>query len=640
MLLENLTKKMYDTYKGLPSNAPIVRNGQIGDAFELTVFKILYGFDLNLSFVASEADEIAKYVVAAPDEGIDIIVQNDDGDDVSYDVIQVKNKPLTQSEIKASFAIMKETINNFCSDIAKISSESCKKILSNSSLDNSTKKNCHYYVVHTGKEEYDCSSDNETVITKRNLIDILENGVNKVKEDVFIIKEKDNFLNYEVNNGEYCVVCNINCHELAVANNKFYKSKIGRNILFGGNLREGLGKKNKAFLPIKNTILSEPERFYIYNNGITIVADDFEIINKEGFRMIKLNNFSIVNGAQTTSALGRLLTDFKSNRADDNIELLKKAHVLARVVKVNDKDVSEKIAINSNTQSSILNRDMVANRPEQVALQKYLLDGDCSIYMETRRGAKVPSTFNKKYKHRITSNEKIAQISYSAFEFQPFTAKDKKSTIFNNDYTHEDYTVNKHYHLIFNHDKEHPEQNGILFRKSKNDIEEALFINHLYNLSSNAKKAELRNNITKYNEKYNACSDENVKLRIQKNIDNDSLVMEAVGCSRFYCITNYFMLKDRFDIFVDDNKTFDYERFYEDKSFRDNIVHDFSDLTLMETIRIINRTAKSNLKSNNIANWTRKKECERAFLAEMDEQLTTNAYLKNHYIDFFNTYKK
>ena len=100
------------------------------------------------------------------------------------------------------------------------------------------------------------------------------------------------------------------------------------------------------------------------------------------------------------------------------------------------------------------------------------------------------------------------------------------------------------------------------------------------------------------------------------------------------------MLKDRFGIYVDESKNFDYERFYDDKSFRDNIVHDFSDLTLMETIRIINRTAKSNLKSNNIANWTRKKECERAFLAEMDEQLTTNAYLKNHYIDFFNKYKK
>ena len=639
MLLENLTKKMYDTYEGLPSYAPIVRNGQMGDAFEVAVFKTLYGFYTNLSFVPSEADEISKYIVAAPDAGIDIFVQNDDGDDACYDVIQVKNKKLTKSEIKAAFAIMKETINTFCSDVEKISSESCKKILSESSLDNSTKKNCHYYVVHTGDEEYACSGDNETVITRKNLMDILENGIN-VKEEQFSINKKDGYLKYELNDGESCVVCNLNCYDLANANNKFHKSEMGRNILFGGNLREDLGKKSKSFLPIKNTILSEPERFYLYNNGITIVADDFDIIEEESSRMIKLKNFSIVNGAQTTSALGRLLTNFTSNRAFENIELLKKAYVLARVVKVNNKDISNKIAINSNTQSSILNRDMVANRPEQVALQNYLMDGEHPIYMETRRGAKVPSTFNKRHKHRITTNEKIAQISYSAFEFQPYTAKDKKSTIFNNDYTHEDYTVNKNYHLIFNLDKAHPEQNGILFRKSKDDIEEALFINHMYNLSSSAKKAELRNNITKYNQKYSECIDNSGRERIQKNIDNDSLVLEAIGCSRFYCITNYFMMKERFDIYVDETKKFDYERFYDDKEFRENMIHDFGDLVLMEAIRIINRTAKSNLKANNIANWTRKKDCERAFLTEIDEQLTANAFLKNHYIDFFNKYKK
>jgi len=640
MLLENLTKKMYDTYEGLPSYAPIVRNGQMGDAFEVAVFKTLYGFYTNLSFVPSEAEEISKYIVAAPDAGIDIFVQNDDGDDACYDVIQVKNKKLTKSEIKAAFAIMKETINTFCSDVAKISSESCKKILSESSLDNSTKNNCHYFVVHTGDEEYGCSSDNETVITKQNLVDILENGIYKVKEEIFEIKGKDGFLNYKVNDGESSVVCNISCYDLAVANNKFYKSEMGRNILFWGNLREDLGKKSKSFLPIKNTILTEPERFYLYNNGITIVADDYDIIEDDGARMIRLNKFSIVNGAQTTSALGRLLTKFNSNRAFEKVALLKKAYVLARIVKVNDKDISNKIAINSNTQSSILNRDMVANRPEQVYLQKYLLDGECPIYMETRRGAKVPSTFNKRYKHRITSNEKIAQISYSAFEFQPYTAKDKKSKIFNNDYTHEDYNVNKDYHLIFNHDKVHPEQNGVLFRKTKDDIEEALFINHINNLSSNAKKAEFHNNISKYKQKYRACVDNNNKKRIQNNIDNDSAIMGTIGCSKFYCITNYFMLKERFNIYVDETKKFDYERFYNDREFRDKMIHDFGDLVLMETVRIINRTAKSNLKSNNVANWARKRDCEGAFIEELEEQLTTNAYLKNHYIDFFNKYKK
>jgi len=641
MILENKTERMYNTFNGLPLDKPIVRNNQRDDAFELVVLQSLYGLQLDLSFQASEASEIAKYVIAPPDEGIDIFIENDEGEETYYDVIQVKNKPLKPVEIKKAFAVMKNTINSFCKDAGKIKSLSCKKILGASSLDKNTKKYCRYYVVHTGNNDFNCLSENETVINRKNLIDILENGITCVKQATFQIEGKNNFLTYDRSDAEDSIVCSLNCYDLALVNNKFFKTSVGKNILYGQNLREGLGKKNKAFYGIKNSVEYQPNKFWFYNNGLTIIADSYEIINSQENTKIKINNFSIANGAQTTSSLGNLLNTFKVNKNYEQIEAMKEAYVLVRIVKSNNNEVTNNITISTNTQNSILSRDMIVNREEQIKLQNRLLDGnDVMIYMETRRGAQIPSYFNKKYKHRMTKNENLAQIAYAAFEFEPFTAKDKKSTIFYNDYTHDEYTINKHYHMIFNYDKERPENNGILFKKSKEEIDESLFVNHLYNLASHAKKEELRNSITQYNVKYNSCQSEKEKMMIKDNIDNDSLVLECIGCSRFYCITNYFMLRERFDIYVDKNKTFDYDRFYEDKAFRDSIVRDFSDLVLMGTIRVIKSTAKSNLKTNNIANWTRKKECERAFLAEMTEQLTTNAFLKNHYVDFFNKYKK
>ena len=50
---------------------------------------------------------------------------------------------------------------------------------------------------------------------------------------------------------------------------------------------------------IKETIASDPDSFWLKNNGITVICDDFEIDGKD----VRLKNFSIVNGGQTTYML-------------------------------------------------------------------------------------------------------------------------------------------------------------------------------------------------------------------------------------------------------------------------------------------------------------------------------------------------
>jgi hypothetical protein len=52
---------------------------------------------------------------------------------------------------------------------------------------------------------------------------------------------------------------------------------------------------------IDDTIKKERENFWYYNNGITIGCNDYRI---DGYKL-KLYDFSIINGAQTTTKIGK-----------------------------------------------------------------------------------------------------------------------------------------------------------------------------------------------------------------------------------------------------------------------------------------------------------------------------------------------
>ena len=73
------------------------------DAFPIVVLDILYGEEKKKNFL-EEATELAKYVVAPPDSGIDIVVEHEDSDDYSYDFIQVKSSARPEVEIKKNLS--------------------------------------------------------------------------------------------------------------------------------------------------------------------------------------------------------------------------------------------------------------------------------------------------------------------------------------------------------------------------------------------------------------------------------------------------------------------------------------------------------------------------------------------------------
>lgn len=130
--------------------------------------------------------------------------------------------------------------------------------------------------------------------------------------------------------------------------------------LFSANYRGflGIGKRKKINNSIRQTVETDPENFWVYNNGITILTlgvDDTKNGNK------KIEGISIINGAQTTGSISMVDENKKEN--------LDKMKVLCRVIKCNNTNLIPAIVKANNTQNEITSWDRYSNDPIQVSLR-------------------------------------------------------------------------------------------------------------------------------------------------------------------------------------------------------------------------------------------------------------------------------
>jgi hypothetical protein len=136
--------------------------------------------------------------------------------------------------------------------------------------------------------------------------------------------------------------------------------------LFRDNIRNSLGQ-TPVNASITKTITEKPDLFWYFNNGITVICDEIkktaENGNKRDFGFFKAVNASIVNGAQTYSAIG------KAVKKGANVEALS---VSFRVIETgkNSDPLKDEITRHNNTQNSILPRDFVSQDPNQTNLQQ------------------------------------------------------------------------------------------------------------------------------------------------------------------------------------------------------------------------------------------------------------------------------
>lgn len=115
----------------------------------------------------------------------------------------------------------------------------------------------------------------------------------------------------------------------------------GGNLLYHSNIRNYL-KSTKINKGIKDTLKDEPEYFWFYNNGVTVVCDKFET----NMGKLSLTAPQIVNGCQTAKTIG----DFYKHKTRNELPSVEsEGHLLIKVIKTPKKgDESEKKGLRDN----------------------------------------------------------------------------------------------------------------------------------------------------------------------------------------------------------------------------------------------------------------------------------------------------
>lgn len=641
--------ELYNEFVGFPNKNSIVRRNTLNDAFTLVVFEVLFHNFHGIRKLTRNEDShleiLQRCIVPPPDDGIDIFYEEVNLGETHYHIVQVKYSCLTPQEIYDCFVKMRDTLKKYSKKTTSVG-KNLKKLIGNTefSLRNN---NCTFYVAHEGNTCFISNqASNQKIITNNQLL-ILSKGAKQmsVPKESFAIDTINNFIiNEEINSIRLIpksFLCNISGYDLAKLNNDYSNTILGRNILYGQNLRESLSKKSKTFDKMLQTIDKEPELFLYYNNGITILCANFDAKTMQGSKeYLTLSNFSIINGAQTASTLGYYLQKAEEDRNESSVEKLKKVYVLAKVYEINNQlkdheNISEKIKIFTNTQTPLSTRDMVSIREEQIKLQDRLLNEDknLTIFVDIKKGTQVPDKY-KIFPHQKITNEEIAQLSLCGFLSKPWEAKDKKAKIFDIDTktANEDCLLNSVYDSIFN------PQTGILFEKTILEIDELLFIYRLHEDTKKEQKKYLKQMILDMTNEP-VIANQTAKQK-EETIISLKRAQDITSNCLFFNITCYFELKKAYFIFNKEVKSnqmfFDYKKYYQNKEFKDDLITDFNDIFFSRTVEFLQK----NSNFDNIHNWVRSEKNQDLFLKELNNYISTQGrgFFKK-YESFLKSYK-
>lgn len=204
------------------------------------------------------------------------------------------------------------------------------------------------------------------------------------------------------------------------------KAKIDIAVLFD-NVR-GLVLKSKYNQNIYDSLKEDPSKFFMFNNGLTLTANDIkaESVNANKKVKISLNSIQVLNGGQS------LRTIHSFNASDPNYleDYLSNSEILVRVFNTSkNSELNNKIAEYTNSQNSIANVDLKSLRSEQLSIEQLLNEHDI-VY--ARKTGDTGLDDNKNYKYKI-SMEKFGQILISVYGM-PDKATNQKKEIFNKYY--------------------------------------------------------------------------------------------------------------------------------------------------------------------------------------------------------------
>jgi hypothetical protein len=198
-----------------------------------------------------------------------------------------------------------------------------------------------------------------------------------------------------------------------------YKDGIAEDAFYD-NVRVYKTQKSQINKSIVKTAKSDDRnRFFYYNNGITITCKSFIYPKNVAFPIVILEGIQIVNGSQTLHALYEV--------AQSNPEVLADVELLCRIYELKDPSYSSRIAEYTNSQNPVTTRDI---RSIDAIQEKLDSEFFAKGYFYER---KKDQYIDKPKKQRLDAN-KVGQILMAFYNSMPSEAKNDKKIVFGEKY--------------------------------------------------------------------------------------------------------------------------------------------------------------------------------------------------------------
>ena len=145
-----------------------------------------------------------------------------------------------------------------------------------------------------------------------------------------------------------------------------------KDYVFESNIRQWMQFKTSVNKGLRDTLQSNPGKFFYYNNGITIVVSDFVEL---GNNLIELHAPQIVNGAQTSNSI------LDHSKRTKNME----GSITITIIKADDEQEQNNITKYRNSQNSVRGKDLVSLMDFHKSIKSQLKN--CGYFYEIQAGS-------------------------------------------------------------------------------------------------------------------------------------------------------------------------------------------------------------------------------------------------------------
>jgi hypothetical protein len=154
--------------------------------------------------------------------------------------------------------------------------------------------------------------------------------------------------------------------------------------LFRKNVRQSLGQSNKVNKGLRQTLEGERiQDFFFFHNGITALCKSFTLDEETG--QLTVEDLSVVNGCQSLTTIHSCSQSIRKPAGDA-------AFILFRFYEIPQRELADRISVNTNSQSAVKPRDLRSNDKVMLAIKRAYE----SIYRDgffiSQRGAQRPAS--------------------------------------------------------------------------------------------------------------------------------------------------------------------------------------------------------------------------------------------------------